>query len=96
MRAKPVRHSLLRRRRTLINNSTLFRKFHPNVIHMHYVYIIQSINFPAITYAGYTANLELRLNTHNSGGSEYTADYKPWRFVWRSFLDKYKALEFER
>lgn len=64
---------------------------------MHYVYIIQSINFPEILYTGYSTNLESRLSTHNSGGSEFTSDYKPWRCVWYcNFLDKYSALEFEK
>lgn len=39
---------------------------------MFYVYLIKSINFPEITYVGYTTNINERLETHNSGGSIYT------------------------
>jgi len=64
---------------------------------MHYVYIIQSINFPEQLYIGYTLNLESRLEKHNEGGSTYTKGYKPWRLTFHCmFNDKLKALEFEK
>jgi putative endonuclease len=40
---------------------------------MYYIYLIKSINFPEIVYVGYTINLNQRLETHNSGGSIFTA-----------------------
>ena len=44
---------------------------------MYYVYLIKSVEFPARIYAGYTTNLKQRLETYNSGGTLYTANYKP-------------------
>ncbi len=63
---------------------------------MYYVYLIKSTAFPDRMYAGYTTNLEQRLETHNSGGSIYTASYRPWELVlYICFVDKSKAKEFE-
>jgi predicted GIY-YIG superfamily endonuclease len=48
-------------------------------------------------YAGYTKNLEQRLETHNSGGSIYTALYRPWELVmYLGFKNESKAKEFEQ
>ena len=64
---------------------------------MYYVYIIQAINFPELVYVGYTTNIENRLQTHNNGGSIYTAEYKPWKIVWHCvFSNKKRALDFEQ
>jgi len=64
---------------------------------MHYVYIIQSINFPEQIYFGYTLNLESRLTKHNEGGSIYTKDCRPWKLIFHCvFNNKLKALEFEK
>jgi len=49
---------------------------------MHYVYIIKSQLIPDKFYVGYTLDVQSRLQTHNSGSSVYTADYKPWELVW--------------
>ena len=63
---------------------------------MYYVYLIQSINFPATHYVGYTTNLKQRLETHNSGGSIHTAKDRPWRLVmYLGFVDRVRAKEFE-
>ena len=40
---------------------------------MYYVYIIKSIMHSDQIYVGYTTDLKKRLETHNSGGSVYTA-----------------------
>jgi len=48
-------------------------------------------------YAGYTINLEQRLVTHNSGGSVYTANHRPWKLtVVLQFEQESKAKEFEQ
>ena len=64
---------------------------------MYYVYLIKSINFPEIFYAGYTVNLKQRLETHNLGGSIHTSKYKPWKLImYLGFSNKTKAKEFEQ
>ena len=64
---------------------------------MYHVYLIRSINFPEIVYVGYTINLEQRLETHNSGGSIHTAQYRPWKLImYLAFVEKSRAKEFEK
>jgi putative endonuclease len=48
------------------------------------------------TYVGYTNNLELRLNKHNSNnGAKATKGYK-WILIYsKKFRDKKKAMSFE-
>lgn len=63
----------------------------------YYVYIIKSINFPKTIYDGYTVNIKQRLETHNSGGSIYTAKDRPWELVvCMAFKDKQKAKAHEK
>lgn len=63
---------------------------------MYYVYLIKSIESPDRIYAGYTTDLKQRLETHNSGGSICTANYRPWKLVlYLGFEDKSKAKAFE-
>lgn len=64
---------------------------------MFYVYFIKSINFPDKKYIGYTDNLKERIATHNSGGSMYTKDHRPWKLhMVMGFEDKSKATAFEK
>lgn len=64
---------------------------------MYYVYLIQSLKFLDQTYIGYITDLKKRLMRHNSGGSIYTAVYKPWELVTCiAFSEQAKAKEFER
>jgi predicted GIY-YIG superfamily endonuclease len=64
---------------------------------MWYVYILQSISFPAQLYYGATEHLKQRLKDHNDGKSTHTAKYVPWKLMWYcAFPDKYQALEFEK
>jgi putative endonuclease len=64
---------------------------------MHYVYLIQSINFPDINYIGYTINLDQRFETHNSGGSIHTAKYRPWTLImYLAFAEEQTAKDFEK
>ena len=48
---------------------------------MYHVYLIQSINYPEVKYVGYTINLDQIIETHNSGGSVYTAKSRPWKLI---------------
>ena len=64
---------------------------------MHYVYIIQSINYPGQIYLGCTKNLDKRLSNHNSGTTTHTDKYKPWKLiVYIAFTNKERAYEFEK
>ncbi|MCK5632743.1 GIY-YIG nuclease family protein [bacterium] len=64
---------------------------------MYYVYVIQSINNPQKRYIGSTSNINKRLATHNSGGSKYTKDFRPWKLIlFLGIEDKYKAIAFEK
>ena len=64
---------------------------------MHYVYLIRSINYPEQVYIGNTVNIKQRLETHNSGGSPHTKQYRPWKIVLLLvFEDKLKATAFEK
>jgi putative endonuclease len=59
-----------------------------------YVYLLQSEEKPDERYVGFTTDLKARLKTHNSGGSAYTAEHKPWKLV-GYHADERKAREFE-
>lgn len=64
---------------------------------MYYVYLLRSKINPEKTYIGYTTDLHQRLESHNSGQSFHTADFKPWHLVaYISFDTKSKAIEFEK
>ena len=64
---------------------------------MFYVYFLQSINNPQKTYIGYTIDVQQRLKTHNSGGSVYTKDFRPWHLVtYVAFDCEEKAKNFEK
>ncbi|MFH1644162.1 MAG: GIY-YIG nuclease family protein [bacterium] len=64
---------------------------------MHYVYIIQSINYPQKRYVGCSNNIKKRLTNHNSGTTSHTRKYKPWELiVCICFKNKDKAVEFEK
>jgi len=63
---------------------------------MHYVYIIQSLNYPDQIYVGCTTDLKKRMSNHNSGTTSHTEKYKPWKLVvYLAFEDKAKAYVFE-
>lgn len=64
---------------------------------MYYVYLIKSLKDSTKAYIGYTSNLEQRLETHNSGGSIHTKDYKPWQLItYVAFSSELKAIAFEK
>ncbi len=64
---------------------------------MFYTYFLRSINTPQKTYIGFTTNIYQRLETHNSGGSLYTKDARPWQMVtFLAFDTQEKATNFEK
>ena len=64
---------------------------------MHYVYLLESINFPSETYIGMTDDLRTRYKGHNAGQALHTRKYKPWRLLtYVAFSSKEKAVAFER
>jgi len=64
---------------------------------MKYVYLLESINFPAETYIGLTDDLRKRLAAHNGGQALHTRKFKPWRLVtYVAFSEEEKAVAFER
>ena len=64
---------------------------------MYYVYFLRSLLDKSKTYVGYTQNLKQRLETHNSGGSLYTKNDRPWELVtFIAFKSEKKALSFEK
>ncbi len=64
---------------------------------MRYVYVLQSIPNPSRHYIGVTADLDGRLEDHNSGKSIHTNKFKPWRLrVSIAFEDPRQADAFER
>lgn len=53
---------------------------------MYYTYILQSFKDNSF-YIGYTSNLRIRLDFHNSGSSKYTAKKIPWKIVYYEVFD---------
>lgn len=64
---------------------------------MYYVYLLRSQKDRSQTYAGYTTDIRERLEKHNSGGSIYASDNRPWKLVtYICFNNELKAREFEK
>ena len=64
---------------------------------VYYVYLIKTIDgYKNKSYVGYTNNLTVRINKHNSNlGAKSTKGYK-WELVYKKkFFLKKKALSFE-
>jgi putative endonuclease len=63
---------------------------------MFYTYILYSELIDRY-YIGYTENLELRLERHNQGWSQYTKQGIPWNIVYfEKYEDKSAAIKRER
>lgn len=63
----------------------------------HIVYVLRSVNHPDRYYTGLTDNVERRLAVHNSGGSQHTAQLRPWRLVaCTHFADPVSGAAFEQ
>lgn len=64
---------------------------------MYCVYLLRSKINSEKTYIGFTSDLHQRLESHNSGNSFHTADFRPWHLVaYVCFDSKSKAVEFEK
>ncbi len=64
---------------------------------MHYVYILQSLDFPELFYTGLTTDLRKRLTEHNAGKSIHTNKFRPWALrTYISFSDRSRAEKFEK
>ena len=63
---------------------------------MHFVYIIYSRSVD-VYYKGYSTNLEIRLQQHNSDESRFTGGKGPWTLVYfEQFESKADALKREK
>jgi len=63
---------------------------------MHYIYIIKSERSGKI-YCGFSSDLRQRIIDHNSGKSNYTSNYRPWRLVYyEAYSHKEDAQKRER
>jgi putative endonuclease len=61
------------------------------------VYVLRSIPAPERYYVGLTSDVESRLMTHNSGGSQHTALIRPWELVASiEFANENSAIAFEK
>ena len=64
---------------------------------MYYTYIIESLLHPGRRYIGSTADLQKRLNHHNTGKCRHTAKAGPWKVkLYVAFEDRDHAQRFER
>ena len=65
--------------------------------HMHYTYIIRSIQYSNEVYTGTTSDLKQRLADHNSGKVSHTSKFTPWNLeCYIAFPDKQNACSFEK
>ena len=63
----------------------------------YFVYMIKTLNnFRSKTYVGYTKNISLRINKHNTNkGAKSTKGYL-WKLIYkRRFLKKKEAMSYE-
>jgi predicted GIY-YIG superfamily endonuclease len=62
-----------------------------------FVYVLQSIHHPEHYYTGLASNVRQRVEIHNSGGSQHTRQYRPWRLVvYLEFASESGAVAFEK
>jgi putative endonuclease len=62
-----------------------------------FVYVIVSTVDPRRHYVGLTSDVPRRLTVHNSGGSQHTAQHRPWRLIVSlEFATQSSAATFEK
>ena len=70
---------------------------HVDGIGRRFVYILRSESEPARHYVGVAADVDERLEWHNSGPTGYTLHHRPWRVVvTMDFPDEALAIRFEK
>ncbi len=63
---------------------------------MWYVYVLKSLKNKS-WYIGCTNDLKSRLKEHNSGKSEYTKNFMPWKIIYyEAGINKKEAFKRER
>jgi len=64
---------------------------------MHFVYILNSIDYSERFYVGLTENVEERLHAHNIGQVPHTSKFAPWKIkTFIAFENKEQAANFEQ
>jgi predicted GIY-YIG superfamily endonuclease len=62
-----------------------------------FVYVMVSTTDASRHYVGLTCDVPTRLAVHNSGGSQHTAQYRPWRLIVSlEFATQTSATAFEK
>jgi len=62
-----------------------------------FVYVLVSTVDLRRHYVGITSDVARRLDVHNSGGSQHTAQYRPWRLIVSlHFVTEASAVAFEK
>ena len=62
-----------------------------------FVYVLASATDPGRHYVGLTSNVATRIAVHNSGGSQHTAQHRPWRLIVSlEFTTQASAVAFEK
>jgi predicted GIY-YIG superfamily endonuclease len=62
-----------------------------------FVYMLASIVDPQRHYVGLTTDVTRRLDVHNTGGSQHTAQHRPWRLIVSlEFATAASAVAFEK
>ena len=63
---------------------------------MHYVYVLRSEKNKDI-YIGFTSNLKIRFNLHNSGKVSSTKANRPWKLIYyEAYMVKVDTIKRER
>ena len=66
-------------------------------LQVRHVYVLRSVSHPDHHYVGLTANLDNRVEAHNTGKVPHTAKHMPWKLVVAiRFQDDQRAIAFER
>lgn len=64
---------------------------------MYYTYVLKSKKVPGAIYKGYTKDLKLRLEQHNSSSGKHSSKYTPWEIeTYLAFSTEQQAKDFER
>jgi len=63
----------------------------------HVVYVLRSTVDPSRYYTGLSTDVGARMSVHNSGGSMYTRELRPWSLVVAlEFSNESSAIAFEK